>query len=1474
MYVANTCWKDDVSITSMEYGVAAELEADTRTNQLIFRLAYRRDVISGLHAELLLKQWEALLLDIVRKPASPPCREIISSLNAEELLAVTNLYPRSIEPPPRISHLHSWVEVWATTSPDQPALQFAESFSENRPASPTIWSYAALNSRSNKIAHMLSSLGLTIEDRVVVCMSKNPDFYATVLGVSKAGCCYVPLDASSPVERISHIVRDTQAKLLVLSTRDGAYGELLKTLPQNVKYVFLEKIGLSGFPSGNPDLSINSSSLAYLLYTSGTSGAPKGCLIEHQNVVQSILAFQSLIPVSQKSRFLQFASPAFDVSIFEMLLCWSAGGCLCSTPKDVALRDLELVLNSFQVSHVDLTPSVASLVERKNLPFLKVLVSGGEGITHQIIRDWGDGQSLVNAYGPSEVTIGCSMLVGMSSSHSPQNIGKLFSNCSGVIASPDGKPLLKGAIGELLVGGHLVGRGYLNRPELTSEKFIDWSLPGQPKQLMYRTGDLARMLADGTLELLGRKDSQVKIRGIRIELEEISRVFVDSHSNVTSACAIPYKAFESDLKPTQLACFIVIDGTSSPSDVVDELLILPRTPKLQSIIEIVESRARRQLPSYMMPALVLPVTYIPLGTTGKTNTAKLLELLYQTRRLQNADKSSLHDISDSWSPLEARIRDEIAAVLHIPCTQVAKNSNIFELGVDSLNATQLVRKLRKHQINLEVSDLMLNPMISDIAAVALARTDEHDIANADLTESFRNLCDELKHCLVCDTNGSQLVKAYPCTSMQEGLIFQTLNSEGHVYFNPFYFKLNDNVCVDKVISAWNSTLAAHDILRTHFSIVPGADRLAQYVTSPAEDLISVHSVDDQDIHEFIQSLKYPVSIEIACSDNNDITIAIAAKGSRIPKSHVETMVDQFNAELCGLVKNLDKMAIGCCSDPKLNSELFAFANICPPEISAPYPLLHNYLEFSTANDPHSAALEWVDSIAPSGVVDSIVWTFDELNKKANRLAHCLLAKKCNETSQIVVPICMEKAPQIYIAMLGILKAGFAYMPIDPQLPLQRKLFMISDVGAKVLLTTSDANPQPADCDVIFMDGLESFADFPDSNPNVSKDPNSLAYILSTSGTTGTPKGVMINLANTAFDVSLYEMWIPWSLGLMLTSARSAVILQNIEQAVTALKITHLGLTPTLASLVRKPNMPTVKTLLVGGEALPQCVVEEWSEKAGCLFNCYGPSEVTVNCLVNTDIPRHAKATIIGRQLSTCSIYVVSQNLHPVLKGAVGELCVGGPQVSPGYWQRPELTVKKFPTINYGFGEERLFRTGDLVRMLPDGQIDFIGRIDDQVKRNGLRIELGDINATLAAAHTDILDVSTLLLQRPEQGTAQLVSFVVLKSDHALAKEPDVKLIDISHPLAKDISLSVSNACALLPPYMIPSLVFIVTRMPINASGKLDRKKLAQLFLDSSVLAIGSAADKVEEVAWSELQKKLRRLIAEFANVPESIVTQE
>ncbi len=469
-------------------------------------------------------------------------------------------------------------------------------------------------------------------------------------------------------------------------------------------------------------------------------------------------------------------------------------------------------------------------------------------------------------------------------------------------------------------------------------------------------------------------------------------------------------------------------------------------------------------------------------------------------------------------------------------------------------------------------------------------------------------------------------------------------------------------------------------------------------------------------------------------------------------------------------------------------------------------------------------------------------TYGELNRRANQVANYLIAQ--GVLAEDRVGICLDRSPALIIGVLGILKAGGAYVPLDPSYPAARLSFMLEDAGVTLLLTERQLRSSFQDYDTrtVCIDELaEDISARDETNPQVQVGAESLAYVMYTSGSTGKPKGVAVTHKNIvrlvkntnyasftrdevflqfapiSFDASTFEIW-----GSLLNGARLALMppgaatLDELGRTLKRYQVTTLWLTAGLFHLMVDTHLEDLrglKQLLAGGDVLSVPHVKRVvAELKGCrLINGYGPTEnTTFTCCYPIDNPAAINGSVpIGRAIANSYVYVLDPHLNPAPVGIPGELYIGGDGVARGYLNQPELTATKF--INDPFQSEtgkQLYKTGDLVRRRASGELEFLGRIDNQVKVRGYRIELGEVE-TVLAQHEGVREA--IVIVRKDLGDKHLAAYVVAREGKTVT----------AHELREFVSER-------LPSQMVPSVFVVLEELPLSANGKIDRAALAAI----------------------------------------------
>jgi amino acid adenylation domain-containing protein len=604
------------------------------------------------------------------------------------LLSVTPAKEAPI--PTTVSLLHEFVEANALKIPEKIAFEFAFGDTAESLQKKT-WTYHEFNACGNQVAHFLQAKGAATGGLVGICFDKCPEASMAILGILKAGCAYLAIDPGAPISRKQFMLEDSGTKILLCSQSQKAILDDLSGIDVQA----LDEPGLlDGLSSSDVLLArpIQPDDTCYCLYTSGTTGTPKGCEITHNNSVQAMLAFQRLFAGhwDEDSRWLQFASFHFDVSVLEQYWSWSVGICVTSCPRDLLFEDLPGTIQQLQITHIDLTPSLARLVHPSDVPSLcrGVFITGGEALKQEILDAWGEHGVIYNGYGPTEVTIGCTMLPRMSANDKASNIGPQFDNVGSYVFSPGTTaPVLRGSIGELCVSGSLVGKGYLNRAELTKERFQE--LPEFGDRI-YRTGDLVRILHDGSFQFLGRIDDQVKLRGQRLEIGEINEVIKQTTPELNEVATLVITHPKQSKE--QLVSFftIVADKQSRAVDVE-----VRSSEDDRALLSKIKSTCRTYLPGYMVPTHIIPMTRFPLSANNKAD-MKVLKSVYQELSLEDIQKlSSMSVDQPADSAQEQKIISVLARLIGSPEEKISSWSSIYELGLDSISVIAFSRSLRE-----------------------------------------------------------------------------------------------------------------------------------------------------------------------------------------------------------------------------------------------------------------------------------------------------------------------------------------------------------------------------------------------------------------------------------------------------------------------------------------------------------------------------------------------------------------------------------------------------------------------------------------------------------------------------------------------------------------------------------------------------------------------------------------------------------
>ncbi|MFC0003440.1 hybrid non-ribosomal peptide synthetase/type I polyketide synthase [Micromonospora siamensis] len=497
------------------------------------------------------------------------------------------------------------------------------------------------------------------------------------------------------------------------------------------------------------------------------------------------------------------------------------------------------------------------------------------------------------------------------------------------------------------------------------------------------------------------------------------------------------------------------------------------------------------------------------------------------------------------------------------------------------------------------------------------------------------------------------------------------------------------------------------------------------------------------------------------------------------------------------------------------------------------PTLVELVEHQVATNPNRPAVTF----------GTTTLSYAELDARANRLAHRL--RRAGVGPDRTVAVCLHRSAELPVTLLGVLKAGGGYVPVDPDYPVERQRYVLTHSGATVLVTEPDLTDRfTGYAGEVLLAGAVADTG-PDTAPEPSAGPEHLAYVIYTSGSTGRPKGVrvthgavvntlaamrerpgltadgtMLAMASFAFDMSVPELFLPLVVGarMLLVGRDVGYDAPRLAALLAAERVTLAQGTPATWRLLIESGWAGLPglTAVCGGEAVSAPLARQLAERVGALWNLYGPTEAAVWSTMErlgTDVTR----VTVGRPIGNVRAYVLDGRLSPVPVGVLGELYLGGAGLARDYLGDPELTGQRFVPDPFGGG--RLYRTGDLARWLPDGRIEFAGRTDSQVKVRGFRIELGEIEAVLRG-HPSVRD--TAVVVREDDGEKSIVAYLTLTGDAATGPDPDAAPVPDF-----DVDPAPWRAFArdFLPDHMVPSAFVVLDRMPLSANRKVDRAAL-------------------------------------------------
>ncbi len=708
---------------------------------------------------------------------------------------------------PENTAVYQYIEKNAAEFPDRIAISYQ---GEN-------FTYQEVNEKSNQIAHYLIEKGLKQGDKVVLMLERSPLLAECILAVWKAGCAYIPVDISYPKERVKNILESSNVTFLLTDYSDYDKELDMKTFCIDLK---LHANELEACSAENLDFELNVSSIAYVIYTSGSTGKPKGAMVEQIGMLNHILAKVHDLEINENSVIVENASQCFDISVWQFFAALVAGGktVIYSTDLCMDVEQFVHLIEKNQITILEVVPSFLSAIldylktDTMEFHTLQYLVVTGEAVKPNLVRKWFacyHDIPMVNAYGPTEASDDIThYIMKEAPSHEIISVGKPIQNFSIYIVDQEMNLCPIGIQGEVCVAGIGVGRGYLNDKEKTEAAFVKNPFAGGEKSRLYKTGDLGRWMPDGNIELSGRKDYQVKVRGFRIELGEIESILC-LNPGIQECVAVVAEDSQGNKK---LIVYVTLD--KNQEDEIEAVAIREDVPEelLKEQIKFMQNR----LPEYMIPSAFIVLNRMPLTSNGKIDRKALPQPVWEDMQTEYIAPQNK----------EEEILERILAEL-LEVEQVGVETDVFELGIDSIKAIKLVSRIQNNlQVKLQIKDIFEKRTIRTMAEfIQHAQTNQYETIQPVGKKS-----------------------SYKASASQRRLFaLSQINGQGIEYNIPTAVKVEGKVDRERIEEKIRELISRHESLRTSFVL---------------EDNEPV-----QIVHESVEfNLEYETAESFECSD--------------------------------------------------------------------------------------------------------------------------------------------------------------------------------------------------------------------------------------------------------------------------------------------------------------------------------------------------------------------------------------------------------------------------------------------------------------------------------------------------------------------------------------------------------------------------------------------------------------------------------
>jgi amino acid adenylation domain-containing protein/non-ribosomal peptide synthase protein (TIGR01720 family) len=1406
-------------------------------------------------------------LESILSDADSEIRQIdsLSEQNKTDILTWNDSIPQGIE-----KCAHQVVQEMANKSPDALAV--------------AAWdgnlTYSKLDQYSSRLATYLVTFGIGPGSLVPTCFDKSMWNTVSTLAVMKAGGGCIPVDSAQTMSIIEKWVVNSAVQVALASP------EKAQVLEEMIPYVVPVGESLLEYLNDEPLMPTSSpSDPAHVVFTAGASGSARGVVLEHTAIITRAEAFATSMKLSDTSRTLQAAAHTSDLSLLETFGTFMRGGCVC-IPADVEPVNLAASISVLQANFACLTPTAASFMSPKDVPNLRTVVLHGEAATQNILKIWqSDDLELHVIYGAAESS-SASLQFPITQGDQEAIIGSATSCVSWLVDPTNAESLVPvGAVGELVLEGPILARGYLDNEEATSLNFLEsptWASQmtemTEPRRF-FKTGDLVRYNSNGTLVYHGQNTDLMKCADRSLIYDAIDGYFESKRTVAVNVVSLENSA--------SIVAFIgTTDGILSTF--VDRV-IQTSGKDMTSTIVALHTYLSTRLPASKVPSTYIPISALPLTPVGKINyqalTSELtglsnsliqsFDIKHWTGAKTGAQRSRGLSLTgsnlDFWKEYLADIE---------PC-------NFPSISIHNSGEGRSTRTLNKQTDKLHAFSKTAGVAVETLFQIAWALVLRCYTGNDDVCFGFST----------GEADIASTVSVFRTLLKNDRLLDEALQ-KSKAQFDKSRENFADFTAVKTQLGLQDA-----EVFNT----------LLTYRTAS--------SLPQGEVRDAVSTSAYKVAVEAAVS-SSVAEIHFSYSSDTLSSDQITHVIDAFDHILNDIMSSsprhrtigdLDLFPQRSCRQIRdWNAVLPPRFEKCADELIQKQALLHPRAE---------AICSWDKN-----------FTYGQLDIVSSRLARYLTS--LGVKPEVFVVLSFEKSAWAVVSQMAILKAGGAFVSIDPSHPDSRLQMLIEEIGADLVLCSSTLQPKMANlCKKAFAVCQSSISQLPDSPlamPGIRPSPGNAAYAIFTSGTTGKPKATVVEhtalsttamamndalhmnagtralqFSNYTFDVSVLEIMMTLMTGGCVCIPSEEERMNNLGGAIRRMEANYMACPPAIVNTLEPKSVPTLKTIITGGEKMPANHIDRWHDRF--VINAYGPSEATVVATVGVKVDWDGNRvnndpTCIGTS-PNCRVWVVDPNnynrLLPV--GAVGEMLLEGSNIARGYLANPEKTKAAFvddPAWSHHTGlhglfkrKDRMYRTGDLVRYNSDGTLAFISRKDTQIKFNGQRIELEEIEHQCARALPEGSQVAVDVVIPQERTVAKgLAAFFTIHDEDSFqggSTDDFAPTIPGADPLLVPISVSNMDAIQklksslpdLLPQSMMPRLFFPLRNLPFTSSGKIDRRRLRAMVQTLSKETLKSfitfnGPSKKEEASSDGIDAKLRVLWEKTLNLEEGSVTND